>query len=92
MANYGDDVLKNVMEENLKKEAEAYGSISNKDKKSILLASLLTIGVVESGKFIKAAKDAGCEYTLHKFSDYMFMSGFSMGYEKGRLSMLEDAK
>lgn len=92
MANYGDDVLKNVMEENLKKEAEAYGSISNKEKSACHLAALLAIGVVESSKLIKAARDAGCEDTLHEYANYMFMAGFNMGYEKGRLSMLEDAK
>lgn len=92
MANYGDDVMKNVMEENRKKEADAYDSISKEDKTSTLLAALLAIGVVESGKLIKAARDAGCNDTLHIFADYMYMSGFSKGYEKGRLSMLEDAK
>lgn len=92
MANYGDDVFKNVMEENLKKEAEAYDSLSNKEKSESHLAALLAIGIVESGKLIKAAKDAGCEDTLHEYAKYMFMAGFKMGYEKGRLSMLEDAK
>lgn len=92
MANYGEDVMKNVMDENLKKEAEAYDSISNKEKSAFHLAALLAIGVVESGKLIKAARDAGCEDTLHEYAKYMFMAGFKMGYEKGRLSMLEDAK
>lgn len=59
MANYGEDVMKNVMDENLKKEAEAYDSISNKEKSAYHLAALLAIGVVESGKLIKAARDAG---------------------------------
>ena len=92
MANYGDDVMKNVMEENLKKEAEAYGSISQMDKASSHLAALLAIGPVESAKLIKAAADAGCEDTLHEYAKYMFMGGFNMGYEKGRLSMLEETK
>lgn len=92
MANYGEDVMKNVMDENLKKKAEAYDSISNKEKSASLLAALLAIGVVESGKLIKAARDAGCEDTLHEYAKYMFMAGFKIGYEKGRLSMLEDAK
>ena len=92
MANYGDDVMKNVMEENLKKEAEAYDSLSNKEKSASHLAALLAIGVVESGKLIKEARDAGCEDTLHEYAKYMFIAGFKMGYEKGRLSMLEDAR
>ena len=44
MANYGDDVIKNVMNENLKKEAEAYGSLSDMEKASSHLAALVAIG------------------------------------------------
>lgn len=92
MANYGDDVLKNVMEENLKKEAEAYGSLSDTERASLEFAALVAIGPAESVKLIKVATDAGCGDTLRKYANYMFMAGFSKGYEKGRISMLEDAK
>lgn len=92
MANYGDDVMKNVMNENRKKEAEAYGSISQMDKASSHLAALLAIGHAEAIKLINAAKDAGCEDALRKYASYTYMSGFSKGYEKGRLSMLEEMK
>lgn len=91
MDKFTQDAFNQAEKQRLEGEATAWSETATSAKSAVIAASLL-VCFPDIVKLIEYAQKNGHVDVLHKYEEHLIMGGFSVGYEAGQKSMLEDGK
>jgi len=92
MADFVKDAFDQAEMKDMEKELNAWKDLDPEEMKRAMLAAILAAGPIDMTRLIILAQKENLEDFLHSYENTLMMAGFSMGYQAGRQSMLEDTK